>query len=85
MSNDMQLGDAFTVVERRLRELAGDQELMVYYWPENGGSWEIYCGNPSPHVMLGEVDGRHSTGGATLQEAMYKLSVLLAEDAAAGS
>lgn len=70
-------------VERRLRELAGGEQLMVYYWPKDGGSWEIQYGNPSRHVMLGEVDGAFRTDGATLQEAVDKLAALLAEDDAA--
>ena len=76
----------FDVVQQRLAELAGDQQLMVYYWPnrDDGLKWEINCGNPSNYVMLGEVPGRYSTSGKTLQEAVDKLAALIADNAPGG-
>ena len=67
--------DALMIVQRHLAELAGDEELMIYRWPD--GSWEIHLGNPSPHVMLGEISGNRSADGATLQEAVEKLAAEL--------
>ena len=76
----------FDVVQQRLAELAGDQQLMVYYWPNSydGLKWEINCGNPSKFVMLGEVSGRYRTSGKTLQEAFDKLVALIADNATGG-
>ena len=76
----------FDVVQQRLAELAGDQQLMVYYWPNSDDSleWEISCGNPSKYVMIGEVAGKYSASGKTLQEAVDKLEALIADNATGG-
>lgn len=73
--------DPFDAVQQRLAELAGDQELMIYYWPSR---WEISCGNPSKWVKLGEIEGEYSAVGETLQEAVDKLAALIARNATGG-
>ena len=73
----------FDVVQQRLAELAGERELMIYYWPSIK-TWEISCGNPSKWVKLGEIEGEYSAVGETLQEAVDKLAALIADNATGG-
>jgi hypothetical protein len=65
--------DAFAIVQMRLDDLAGDQELMIYRWPK-AGDWDIQHTNPSSSVQLGEVNGKYSCAGTTLEEAVRKLA-----------
>ena len=68
--------DAFAIVQMRLDDLAGDQELMIYRWPK-AGDWDIQHTNPYPWVQLGEVNGKYSGAGTTLEEAVRKLANVL--------
>lgn len=70
--------EAFAIVQKRLDQLAGDQELMIYSWPN--GEWSIEHTNPSPHVQLGEVSGKYSSDGLTLEQAVCNLAALLPEN-----
>jgi hypothetical protein len=65
--------DAFAIVQMRLDDLAGDQELMIYRWPK-AGDWDIQHTNPFSSVQLGEVNGKYSCAGTTLEEAVRKLA-----------
>ena len=67
--------DAFAIVQMRLDDLAGDQELMLYRWPN--GEWSIDHTNPTSSVQLGEVSGKYGSTGRTLEEAVCKLAELL--------
>ena len=67
--------DAFAIVQMRLDDLAGDQELMLYRWPN--GEWSIDHTNPTSSVQLGEVSGEYGSTGRTLEEAVCKLAELL--------
>ena len=67
--------DAFAIVQMRLADLAGDQELMLYRWPDGG--WSIDHTNPSSSVWLGEVSGEYGSTGRTIEEAVCKLAELL--------
>ena len=69
----IQESDAFAIVQMRLDVLAGDQELMIYRWPE-AGDWNIEHTNPYPWVQLGEVSGKYSCDGITLEGAVRKLA-----------
>jgi len=73
------VSDAFAVVQKRLDQLAGDQEMMIYRW--HYGEWSIDHSNPSSCVQLGEASGEYSGAGRTLEEAFNKLAVLLHHDA----
>jgi hypothetical protein len=65
--------DAFAIVQMRLDDLAGDQELMIYRWPK-AGDWDIQHTNRFSSVQLGEVNGKYSCAGTTLEEAVRKLA-----------
>jgi hypothetical protein len=65
--------DAFAIVQMRLDDLAGDQELMIYRWPK-AGDWDIQHTNPFSSVQLGEINGKYSCAGTTLEEAVRKLA-----------
>ena len=65
--------DAFAIVQMRLDDLAGDQELMIYRWPK-AGDWDIQHTNPFPSVQLGEANGIYSCAGTTLEEAVRNLA-----------
>ena len=67
--------NAFAIVQQRLEQLAGDQELMIYRWPN--GEWSIDHTNPTSSVQLGEVSGEYGCTGRTLEEAVRKLAELL--------
>ena len=67
--------DAFAIVQMRLDDLAGDQELMLYRWPN--GEWSIDHTNPTSSVQLGEVSGKYGSTGRTLEEAVCNLAELL--------
>ena len=69
------LSEAFTIVQERLDELAGDQELTIYRWPD--GKWTIEHTNPSSHVQLGEVSGEYTSNGLTLERAVCNLAAQL--------
>ena len=69
------VADAFAIVQKRLDQLAGDQELMIYRWPN--GEWTIDHTNPTASVRLGEVEGKYGCTGSTLDEAVRKLAALL--------
>ncbi len=69
------VADAFAAVQKRLDQLAGDQELMIYRWPN--GEWTIDHTNPTASVRLGEVEGKYGCTGSTLDEAVRKLAALL--------
>jgi hypothetical protein len=73
--------DAFAIVQKRLEQLAGDQQLMIYRWPE-AREWDIHHTNPSTSVQLGEVDGKYGCIGRTLEEAVCGLAEQLLSDAA---
>jgi len=52
-------------------------EVMVSFSKEEfcfyhlgSGKWLVMLGNPSPHVYLGEVDGKYEGEEATLAEAV---------------
>ena len=68
--------NAFAIVQQRLEQLAGDQELMIYRWPLRE-DWDIEHTNPSSSVQLGEVSGEYGCTGRTLEEAVCKLAELL--------
>ena len=68
--------NAFAIVQQRLEQLAGDQELMIYRWPLRE-DWGIEHTNPSSSVQLGEVSGEYGCTGRTLEEAVCKLAELL--------
>jgi hypothetical protein len=72
--------DAFAIVQKRLEQLAGDQQLMIYRWPE-AREWDIHHTNPSTSVQLGEVDGKYGCIGRTLEEAVCGLAEQLLSDA----
>ena len=72
------LTNAFTTVQERFDQLAGDQELMIYRWPN--GEWSIEHTNPSQHVQLGEVSGKYTSNGLTLEQAVCNLAALLPEN-----
>ena len=76
----MPVSDAFAVVQRRLDQLASDQELMIYRWPD--GDWTIDHTNPERYVQLGESSGRYSSTGGTFWEAVNNLAALLPDHAA---
>jgi hypothetical protein len=65
--------NAFAIVQMRLDDLAGDQELMIYRWPK-AGDWDIQHTNPFSSVQLGEINGKYSCAGTTLEEAVRKLA-----------
>jgi hypothetical protein len=67
--------DAFAIVQMRLDDLAGDQELMIYRWPNWG--WDINHTNPESSVQLGEASGVYGATGSTLGEVVRKLAALL--------
>lgn len=48
----------------------GNQELMMYRFPT--GTWEVHLGNPSCHVLLGEVPGEIVVAG-TLEGALTNI------------
>lgn len=70
------LANAFAIVQKRLEQLAGDQQLMIYRWPE-AGEWDIHHTNPTSSVQLGEVSGVYGATGSTLDEVVRKLAALL--------
>ena len=72
------LSEAFAIVQEQLDQLTGDQELMIYRWPD--GKWTIEHTNTSPHVQLGEVSGEYTSNGLTLERAVCNLAALLPEN-----
>ena len=64
--------DAAEELVAKIRELQQqgeeDQSLMIYGHPD--GDWHVHIGNPSQHVLLGEIDGVIKVEGKTLREAL---------------
>ena len=79
-TNPLLISNAFAVVQSRLDQLADDQELMIYHWPD--GDWTIDHTNPERYVRLGESSGRYSSTGGTFGEAVNNLAALLPDHAA---
>ena len=67
--------DAFAIVQMRLDDLAGDQELMIYRWPD--GEWSIDHTNPTSSVQLGEVNGVYGSTGRILEDVVFALAAQL--------
>jgi len=67
--------DAFAIVQMRLDDLAGDQELMIYRWPN--GEWSIDHTNPASSVQLGEVSGVYGSTGRILEDVVFALAAQL--------
>jgi len=67
--------NAFAIVQMRLDDLAGDQELMIYRWPN--GDWSIDHTNPSSSVQLGEVSGDYGSTGRILGDVVIALAAQL--------
>lgn len=53
---------------------SGNKEIAIFY---DGDLWEIYLGNPTNCLRLGEVGGEIEAQGQTLQEAMLMLKANL--------
>jgi hypothetical protein len=74
-------------VEKALVSLSeikrGDQELALFYLPHDR-SWRMDIGCPSPHVMLGEVDGDITVQGETLIQVIKQALIALNMPASGG-
>ena len=66
------VSNAFEIVQQRLEQLAGDQELMIYRWPN--GEWVIDHTNPTSSVQLGEVSGVFGATGRSLEDVVCELA-----------
>jgi len=75
--------DAFAVVQMRLDDLAGDQELMIYRWPD--GEWSIDHTNPTSSVQLGEVNGVYGSTGRILEDVVFALAAQLSANNTGGT
>jgi len=62
---NVDLGDTFEIIAAKKK---GNKELAIFYAPDDG--WAIHLGNPSRHVMLGEVEGDIVSWGRTLGSAI---------------
>lgn len=60
----MQINELVTQIE----SIQANQELMIYR--HSDGNWEVHIGNPSEHVLLGEVAGLVKGEGPSLQDAL---------------
>ena len=49
----------------------GNKEIAFFYDPDT--EWTFSVGNPSIHVMLGEVGGETETRGKTMEEVITKM------------
>jgi hypothetical protein len=72
---DGQEPDAFAIVQMRLDDLAGDQELMIYRYPN--GDWSIDHTNPESSVQLGETSGVYNSTGRILEDVVFALAAQL--------
>jgi hypothetical protein len=75
--------DAFAIVQMRLDDLAGDQELMIYRWPD--GEWSIDHTNPTSSVQLGEVNGVYGSTGRILEDVVFALAAQLSANNTGGT
>lgn len=64
----MKTVDALVAEIRELQQGEEDQSLMMY--GHQDGGWHVHIGNPSQHVLLGEIDGVIKVEGKTLREAL---------------
>ena len=69
--------DAFAIVQMRLDDLAGDQELMIYRWPNGEWSIDHTLKNPASSVQLGEVSGVYVSTGRILEDVVFALAAQL--------
>jgi hypothetical protein len=67
----------------RLDDLAGDQELMIYRWPD--GEWSIDHTNPTSSVQLGEVNGVYGSTGRILEDVVFALAAQLSANNTGGT
>ena len=61
----------------------GKEEFAIFFRPADGSDksvWEIQYGNPCPHVLLGEVEGRLSVEANSLAGALYKILDKIEQD-----
>jgi hypothetical protein len=78
------LANAFAIVQKRLEQLAGDQQLMIYCWPE-AGEWDIHHTNPTSSVQLGEVSGVYGSTGRILEDVVFALAAQLSANNTGGT
>jgi len=69
--------DAFAIVQMRLDDLAGDQELMIYRWPNGEWSIDHTLKNPASSAQLGEVSGVYGSTGRILKDVVLALAAQL--------
>jgi hypothetical protein len=62
------------LINKCISKKDNNKEFALFYLGEwDGKEWRAEIGNPSSHVMLGEIGGEVSAEGDTALEAVQKL------------
>ncbi len=74
-------------IEKEIEAIAekkeGNTEMAFFYDNEysyDEGNWKFLLGNPSQHVMLGEVEGEIEVYGNSLKDVINKMNKALTNE-----